>query len=168
MFVQWYQWSPAGFNSWSKVGRGDLGQRASHVAEHWLMLLGNVPATSSLTCRPQSAFLTCRTGLVCVLGKLVGLLSHRIKSFRDRHVLRRFSLPPSPWECLASSWPSSSWLNRRWWWSRYAALRDRKRANHLWMETKWMSRYLKIINIYYRHIHIGLGALSMMVVALIM
>lgn len=76
-------------------------------------------------------FLTCSTGLVCVFGKEVGLFSHRIRSLRDRHLLLGRDLPLSTSKSLTSSWPSSSRLSRRWWWSRYAALRDRKRANHL-------------------------------------
>lgn len=69
--------------------------------------------------------LTCRTGLVCVLGKDVGLSSHRIRSRRDRHLVPGSVLPP-PASCWSPSRP-----NRRWWWSRYADFRDRKRANHL-------------------------------------
>ncbi len=76
--------------------------------------------------------LTCRTGLVCTFGKLVGLFSHRIRSLWDRHLLLGLDLPQYPSKSLFSSWPSSSRPKRRWWWSRYAALRDRKRANHLW------------------------------------
>lgn len=63
---------------------------------------------------PACVFLTWKMGLVCVLGKAVGLLSHRIKSLRDRHlwlgcgVSLICSLPPGSC-CVSSSEP-----NRRW------------------------------------------------------
>lgn len=102
-----------------------LGKRSSNI--------------SRPTCRSQRVSLTCSTALVCVLGKLVGLLSHRIKSLRDRHVLRSSGLSLPPWECPVSSRASPPRPNRRWWWSRYAALRDRKRANHLWRKRKMVN-----------------------------
>ena len=88
----------------------------------------------SLVCclSASCVFLTWRTGLLCMLGKAVGLFSHRIRSLWDRHIVLDCPLPPSPSPMLTSSCLSSSRLNRRWWWSRYAAFRDRKRANHLW------------------------------------
>lgn len=142
-----------------KGGRRDLGQRASLVAKHWLMLWESLQprwqrmahffsficpshtvGCSSL-CAQISVWvctshnvLTCRMGLVCVFGKLVGLFSQRIKSLWERHFVPGRDLSLCSWKSLVSCWPSSSRLNRRWWWSRYAALRDRKRASHLWQK----------------------------------
>jgi len=152
----WLQRAAKGLGStlYPRGGRGSLGQRALCVAKHWRMLWGKLqyhqqhmppcwcftfPSRINVCCRwlllifsgRVWMFLTCRTGLVCVLGKAVGLLSHRIKSLRDRHLILGDNFASSPSPSLASFWPSSSCSNRRWQWSRYAAFKDRKRANHL-------------------------------------
>lgn len=90
--------------------------------------------------------LTWRTGLVCVLGKLVGLFSHRIKSLRDRHLLLDCEVSLLPCKFADPSWTSSSRPNNRWWWSRYAALRDRKRANHLQTNARKQDNHTSEVN----------------------
>lgn len=74
--------------------------------------------------------LTCRTGLQWTFGKEVGLLSQRMRSLRERHSLCNRALPLASFSC------SSSTSHRRLWWSRYADLKDRYRANHLRKEEK--------------------------------
>lgn len=110
---------------------------SKHTARSWSFTClshTSVPDCSKTFVRVRASgrFLTCRTGLLCIFGKLVGLFSHRIRSLPERHFLLGCDLSPPPCESLVSSRLSSSRPNRRRWWSRYAALRDRKRANHLW------------------------------------